>query len=413
MLFKKILTKVLVFGFAVAFVSIAISLVMGEFIVKHMIPQETYGLARSVGLNIFDASPTLPYTLQKDVSRFLHIAFTREFTHFISTNSKRTRGKEFSQDKPVDTYRILFLGDSITLGWGVEDDQAYPSFVETYLTKLLKSESPYKRVEIINAGFTDGNAPDTFYLYYSEIGAAYNPDLVIVNFHPVNDIYDMYYHNWDKVDEVGNPLKISSKTHDVKAGYLISKKKTKWKFEMPILRNSHLGMMFMNALERGAPQIVEKIKPLLGVVEDTQEFTMDQNYECLYALQQDKCPQVLWPYIETSKQMFKSLKQATDKNGDELLLTFMPGPHQVKPLSEKEDRMEQLESIQPQKYYREFMLQEKIGYLDLTSALVRQKDASGLFYGLDGHINQHGHALVAKEIVTYLQNLKPKLFSAQ
>lgn len=404
----SLLKKTLIFGFGVVVVSLILSLLVGEFIVKHIMPQQTYDLARAEGLNIFEESPILPYTLQKNVNKFHHLAYTREFTHFASTNSHATRGQDFADEKPADTFRILFLGDSITFGWGVEDEEAYPAVVEKYLNQVLKKDK-FVSVEIINAGFTDSNAPDTFYLYYKEIGAKFNPDLVVVDFHPPNDLVDMYYHAWDSVDSQKMPLKISSTTHVPKDGYMVSRKKTKWKYEIPIFRNSHLGILFLNALEIGAPQLVEQIKQTLKIEEDKEPFTMQQNFECLEAIDQKVCPKELWPFFEKVKEMFIGIKRVALENQDELVVTLMPGPDQTKSLTQKSDKLELLKSINPQKFYGDFFKTNAFNYLDLTSALTVQ-NPNNIFYIRDGHINKLGHEVVARGLTTYLQKTKPDLF---
>lgn len=408
---KKILKKTVLFSLAVFFVSLILSILVGEFVVKHLFPQKTYQLARMEGLNIFDSSTLIPFTLKKNVNRFLHIAFTREFTHFVSTNSQGTRGAEFSSEKPQDTYRILFLGDSITFGWGVEDNQVYPKVVENYLTKSLKPNGKYKKVEVINAGFTDGNSLDTFYVYYKEIGVKYKPDLVIVDFHPFNDLSDMYYHNWEKTDPDSYPLTITSKTHVVKDGYQISIQKTNWKYEVPLLRNWHLGILLMDALDRGAPQLVTKIKRILGVTETKPAFNTEEDINCVLSLNQRDCPSALWPYVDKAKFMFTGIKKVAQDNQQEFLITFMPGPHQVKPLSNVEPKLRNLQQINPQKDYREFFLENNFAYLDFLPAIMESKRPTDLFYDQDGHLNGGGHELIARTITSYLQQQEPDLFS--
>ncbi|MBI4058158.1 SGNH/GDSL hydrolase family protein [Candidatus Gottesmanbacteria bacterium] len=407
---RAFIKKALTFGFAVTSVSLIISAVVGEFIVKHMLPQETYDLARTVGVYIFEDSDILPFTLKKNVSQFRHIAFTREFTHLVSTNSHATRGNEFTGVKPADTYRILFLGDSITFGWGVEDYETYPALVQKYLNQALASESAYKRVETINAGFTDGNSIDTFYVYYNLIGKTYNPDLVIVDFHPMNDLADMFEHSWDKVDVSGLPTNISSTTHKVEDGYLVSKNKTKWKYEIPILRNSHLGMLAMNALEKGAPDTVVKIKKLIGISQEKPAFTFEENVQCILTLTPKECPEVLWPYTDKAIFILDGLSKRSLENGDEFLITIMPSPHRVKTLIDKENKEAALESANAQKYYREAFTAKGLPYIDLLPTIVQVKNPKDLFYPLDGHINAIGHHVAAKDIVTYLQKVKPLLF---
>ncbi len=405
---KQLLKKTLIFGLGVVVVSLILSLVVGEFIVKHIYPQQTYSLARAQGLNIFEPSSLLPFTLKKNVDKFLHLAFTREFTHFASTNTHATRGHDFTDEKPQDTYRILFLGDSITFGWGVEDNEAYPVLVEKLLNPLLK-KGEYKQVETINAGFTDTNSPDTYYLFYKEIGRKYNPDLVIVNFHPPNDIGDLADHSWDQVDQNQLPLKISGKTYKADNGFLVTRKKTKWKYEIPILRDWHLGILFFNALEKGAPQIVDQIERSLGIEEEKEVFNQNDIYTCIYSMKKEDCKDELWQSLEVSKQMFVALQKITSENSDALIVTHMPGPHQIVPLFEKPERQELLKNLNPQKAYAAFFKDRQFDYIDFTDPLLAQ-NPKDVFYHLDGHINKRGHEVVAKAIVVYLQKSKPELF---
>jgi lysophospholipase L1-like esterase len=407
-MYKKLVKRLLVFGLTVAIFSTIISLLAGEFIIKHVMPQETYDLARMVGIHTFEESPIIPYQLKKNVDKFLHIAFTREFTHYLSTNSQSARGEEFSQDKPKDTYRILFLGDSMTFGWGVEDNQAYPYLVGKYLNQSLRKIN-YQKIETINAGFTDGNTLDTYYLYYKEIGAKYNPDLVIVDLFPYNDLSDMYYNLWEKTDEKGYPTRISSKTHKVVDGYLVSRRKTNWKYEIPILRNSHLGMIFLNALEKGAPQLVEKIKSMVGISKEKEVFSVADSTNCVYEINKKYCPDELWPYFEKSQFVIQGIKELAQKNNQELLFTIMASPDQAVPLSEKLERMFLLSTVNPQKYYRDWLDNEGIKYLDLLPTLSGPK-AQNNFYKQDGHINSLGHKKVATQIAYDLIDQKPDLF---
>jgi len=406
---KALIKKGLLFGLAVVFVSVTISLVVGEFIVKHTMPQETYGLARMVGLHFFEASPIIPFTLKKNVKDFLHIGFTREFNHKVSTNSWGIRGKEFSKDKEEGTYRILFLGDSMTFGWGVEDNQPYPTLVEKYLNDLKPLPGNYKNVEAINAAFTDGFTVDDYYLYYKEIGSKFKPDLVVVNFFPYNDISDLMERSWEKVDNKGYPEKIVSTTHYVKDGYLISKKKTNWKLEVPILRRYHLGILFMNALEKGAPGVVAQIKKLLNIYEGKEPVTTDERLSCIYSMEQTNCPSLLWPNFEKAKFILRGIRDLARENNQELLVTIMASPDQAVPLSEKADREKLLETIQPQKYFKDFFKGEEINNLDLLPTLSESR-AQRFFYKQDGHLGREGHDQVAKEIVRYLRKTKPSIF---
>lgn len=68
--------------------------------------------------------------------------------HGIVTNSHGFRGREFSLEKPPGVFRIVFVGDSNAMGYGVADeDSIYSSVVEKCL-----AQGTSRRVEAINMG---------------------------------------------------------------------------------------------------------------------------------------------------------------------------------------------------------------------------------------------------------------------
>lgn len=72
--------------------------------------------------------------------------WTPEFTMQLSTNSSGQRGPEPTPDDRSAAARILFVGDSFTEGYGVDDGQEYPRLVATRLAGLGI------RAQIINEG---------------------------------------------------------------------------------------------------------------------------------------------------------------------------------------------------------------------------------------------------------------------
>lgn len=82
-----------------------------------------------------------------------------------------------------DKYKILAIGDSITFGLNIHDEDTYPY----RLQEIFLNEA--KEAVVLNAGI--GSATITDYLYYlQEKGLALQPDLVIVNFSS-NDLGEM------------------------------------------------------------------------------------------------------------------------------------------------------------------------------------------------------------------------------
>ena len=90
------------------------------------------------------------------------------------TDSRGLRGPERSSPKPPGVRRILFLGDSLTFGWGVAEEDTLPARAESLLREL--TGDPW---ESVNGG----------HLYHDttqergvleEVGFDYEPDLVCV-----------------------------------------------------------------------------------------------------------------------------------------------------------------------------------------------------------------------------------------
>lgn len=54
----------------------------------------------------------------------------------LTTNSRGMRGREIEPAENPDTFRVLFLGDSVTFGVGVEDEEVFPVLVEKRLNGI-------------------------------------------------------------------------------------------------------------------------------------------------------------------------------------------------------------------------------------------------------------------------------------
>ncbi|GAB6037771.1 hypothetical protein JCM15519_23300 [Fundidesulfovibrio butyratiphilus] len=99
----------------------------------------------------------------------------QEYPYRFTTNSQGLRSlHEISKEKPDGVIRILCLGDSFTLGWGVQDDQTYPE----RLYQILKAKYPGKRFEVINTGLMFSNVLDQL-SYYNDKGRFLNADVVL------------------------------------------------------------------------------------------------------------------------------------------------------------------------------------------------------------------------------------------
>ena len=96
----------------------------------------------------------------------------------VSINSKGLRDREFAYSKPAGVFRILALGDSFTMGWGVPVEDTFSKRIEKILDRTSK-------VEVLNGGVGNYNTLQELTAYELEY-SKYDPDLVLLCFY-VND----------------------------------------------------------------------------------------------------------------------------------------------------------------------------------------------------------------------------------
>ena len=102
----------------------------------------------------------------------------------VDINSHGLRGPETTYEKPPSTYRILNLGDSVAMGWGVRVEETYGRQLEGLLNEQGAGGLQY---EVINAGVPGWNLENAL-AYLKAEGLKYQPDLVLLDLTIVNDI---------------------------------------------------------------------------------------------------------------------------------------------------------------------------------------------------------------------------------
>jgi lysophospholipase L1-like esterase len=102
--------------------------------------------------------------------------------HINSLGFRDTR--DYDLKKTAGTFRILVFGDSVTFGHGAVYETTYPYLLEG----KLKAWRPDVKWEVWNLGVPGYNTGQEL-AYLREVGARYNPDLVIIGFYE-NDLID-------------------------------------------------------------------------------------------------------------------------------------------------------------------------------------------------------------------------------
>lgn len=94
----------------------------------------------------------------------------------VHINSHGTRGLDFMIPKPTNVVRILSLGDSVTFGWGLSEEETYSRLLQHRLQSQVKDGT---QIEVINAGVNAWSYPQVF-VFLRDYGLKFQPDYVIL-----------------------------------------------------------------------------------------------------------------------------------------------------------------------------------------------------------------------------------------
>jgi hypothetical protein len=98
----------------------------------------------------------------------------------FAINSAGLRDREFAREKPAGVRRIVWLGDSTTVGWGVPLEGTAPKILEREL-----NASRAGRFEVLNCGVGNYDTVQEVE-HYLTIDRAFHPDTVILEYF-IND----------------------------------------------------------------------------------------------------------------------------------------------------------------------------------------------------------------------------------
>lgn len=124
------------------------------------------------GLYVPSENKIISYELNKSYEGIYSGAYTK-------INSQGLRDKEYSSEKPSNTYRIVVLGDSFTFGDGIALEETYTKQLENILNEKLND----KNYEVINFG-VDGYNTIQEAEVLKEKAIKFDPDLIIIGYLP-------------------------------------------------------------------------------------------------------------------------------------------------------------------------------------------------------------------------------------
>lgn len=305
----------------------------------------------------------------------------KEFDIKFQTNSFGLRDKEYPE-KTQNDYRILALGDSFTMGWGVEQDQVFTEVLERDFVK----EKPYAcNVEVLNGGVYGYGTVEEL-LFLGKKGLKLKPDLVILTFFIGNDIFenlDAYKKFFDKNGE-RFPVKKSLSISIVR---FIRDHNMIYNFLMARFRNMKSFREYYNN---------QRILFDAGEPRDEIELYQKSRQESIS------------DYWVVTKEIILKVKKICDDNNIKLVLITIPSKVQVyaeqwADISGKLGIAEDSDIELPDKILKSLCKDNGIHYCKLLNMLqeVGKKDKD-LYFKLDRHWKAHCHEIVGNFLYDYL-----------
>lgn len=153
------------------------SLILIELFLRFFAPQELIVPMPA------QADKELIYTMPSNTKAYLKGTSTRWF--HLKINSLGLRDREHDFSKKPGVFRVMLLGDSMSMAEGAELEETYIKQFEV----MANQHSPTQIIETINAAIR-GYGNDQELVFFKRVGPQFHPDLVILGFYEGNDFAD-------------------------------------------------------------------------------------------------------------------------------------------------------------------------------------------------------------------------------
>lgn len=294
-----------------------------------------------------------------------------EFSIVVEHNSWGFRSPAVTPEKPDDVFRVLALGDSMTYGIGVEQDQTFSA--------VLQSLDP--RLEVINTG-VNGYGTSQELLLLREDGLQFQPDLVLLAFF-WNDVENSYTRDFPDFSLADGALVYPEPRPEI--ANVAAEPPAPRKRLSRALRFSYAYRFLSDRIK----VVRHMAKDALGVLEDEADLSAEER-------------PAAW---ELEFALLREIDRLARENGARTLIAVIPDQVQIEPDSP-------VVGFGPEDYdvqgrLREFGERHGIAVLDLAPALhaAYQQAGEPIYYKYDRHLKPPGQAVVARAIYAEIQRL--------
>ncbi|MFC1480184.1 GDSL-type esterase/lipase family protein [Candidatus Omnitrophota bacterium] len=285
-----------------------------------------------------------------------------QFDVAFTTNSAGFRSTEdISLSGSAEAFRILFIGDSFTFGWGISDDEIYAALFAERLGKVY----PDKKIEVLNAAVYGYDI-----VQYREVlkrAIKYNPDVIFLGFCLENDFNITPLKTEDSVVEDSIRVEKNDIAYNIRE----------------FVNHLHLVTMIRDRLYITFPKI-RNLMLSIGINNKRDIFLKKYT------------PSLNRSLMETENILIE-MNDMARKQDAEFIVVLIPLKEQIYCREEINGSMEH-DIDRPNTALKHMLERNNIKYVDVLPGLVEKsgKIRERLYFDIDPHWTRHGHAEAAE-----------------
>jgi lysophospholipase L1-like esterase len=329
---------------------------------------------------------------------------TSEFDVAIHTNRFGLRGPDPLMPKPKNLKRILLLGDSVTFGFPIKDEEVFARLLESGLKeKGINSD-------VVNCAHS-GYSTVLSYIRLRDECLAFDPDVVVLMF-DLGDVWeDHQYQKNLKYSKTGELLAADSAIVDgrfSKWQWLVDHSAiARWFNNKPLVTYQRIQILglkeYLKAKLRG-----ERAKTAIARLKAKEQSKDIGRYDRFVLVRETSTKELVQPAWELSAKYLKMIKELLDKRGIAFVLGVYPYGMNVSPTEWGKGRrfwgFETGRVYDPglaRSLYREFSNKEGVMLVDTFDSFVKAagKTSEPLFFDKDGHPTAAGHKVIAEHLL--------------
>ncbi len=284
-----------------------------------------------------------------------------------------------------DVCRVLAIGDSFTLGIGVDENDVFHQLAADLQPKNSRA------IEVLNGGIPAIGVPQAV-RWLKRHGLENEPDVVLLSIFIGNDLRDAVsdYDQWTVIDGQIAPPGARPGLKD-------------WLFT-----HSHLFALLKTAMPSGLQQ---GMRNLLGMGEPwSQRYAREVFMIYHRTSSSDELPPMVREGLERTEKALDDLVALADAHGFRVAATLIPDIVQVTAsrwqaaLTQLDLDGDDFDPRQPNRLLLEALAQRDIPALDFSQIFAKRIAAGDtLYYPIDRHWTAEGHRLAGTETATFLE----------